>query len=60
MRTHPVDDIKALLKTMTQAEVGKKLGIHPSLVSYIVSGKRFPGDKVLKALGMRVRYERVK
>ena len=60
MKTHPVDRIKALLKTRSQSQVAAELGIHKSMVSMLVSGKRQAGDKVLKALGLRIEYRQVK
>lgn len=51
------DEVRALLrkrlKTMKQAALAKTLDISAAYLSDILSGAREPGDKVLKALGLR-------
>jgi len=43
------------------AKVAVSLGVYPSVISAILSGKRQPGPKLLRRLGLRrvVSYEKV-
>ena len=60
MRVHPLDELKARLKTATQRQVARDLGISSAYLSDVLANKRGVGDKILKGLGLRIRYERVK
>lgn len=49
-------DIKALLAEQahpTQASWAKANGISPAYVSDVIQGRREPGEKILKALGLK-------
>ena len=52
-----INTFRALLKTManeagSQRLLAKKLGVSPMFICDILKGRREPGDKLLKALGM--------
>ena len=57
MRIHPVDELKRRCKTATQKKVAAELGISEGYLSDLLHNKRGVGDQIVKALGMRVRYE---
>jgi len=55
-----MDELRARLKTASQRQVARDLGISSAYLSDVLANKRGVGDKILKALGMRVRYEWVR
>jgi hypothetical protein len=49
------DDVRALLRARingSQASWAKANGVSPAYVSDVLSGRREPGDAILKALGL--------
>lgn len=60
-----IDDVRDLLKEMgrasTSAAVSKKLGVSAQYLCDIQMGRRAPGPKVLRAIGLRevITYERI-
>ena len=54
------DMLHALAKPTTQYGLSKTLGVSPQYLSDVMLGRRAPGPKLLKALGLReeIRYLR--
>ena len=52
--------LRARAGTLTQAELARRLGVTPSCLSDVLSGRREPGDKILSACGLTrvVTYEK--
>lgn len=53
----PIEDLTARIKASSQRQVAKDIGVSRAYLHDLLSGRRGLGDKVLKALGIRVRYE---
>ena len=55
---NPITELKARVATyQTQNEAARALGVSSGYLSDLMNGKRGFGNKMLKALGIRVRYE---
>ena len=54
MTQDPIETIKAMPGNLTAK--AKQLGISPGYLSDLLKGHRQPGNKVLKALGLRIVY----
>lgn len=48
----PITALKKLVKDKSQRQVAKDLGLTEGHISHILTGKRQPGPKLLKALGI--------
>lgn len=54
----PIDELKArVAAASSQNEAARQLGVSSGHLSDLMNGKRGFGDKLLKILGIRIRYE---
>ena len=60
-----VSDIQAELRTWiatygNQSAAAQKMGVTPSYFGEVLQGRRLPGPKILRALGLEKTFRRVK